>query len=261
MGPKEKCENVPKKHCYQIPYQIEKIHCPKDYSEDYVKPHAYKDEKYQHDTYKHDTYKPGTYKHDEKPSGYNRMMHGYPMEEESQSLDFPANVMAPADPAQRDSQLFLKLKLKTILTSKILDLFNSMEPTDPMMPVDPMEPVALIEPDLINPEDLSEIVDSIKPENALDLDPMMPIDLIDREGQNNLPFLKLKSILKAKLAKLVDPMKFDDLLRLVDSLKFGQPGEPIDEMDSVDIMDPVDVMDPGMGSAEVMDPADTMQVL
>merc|ERR1719510_362378 len=109
-----------------------------------------------------------------------------------------------------------------------------------------MEPVldARIESDLINPEDLIEIVDSIKPENALDLDPMVPNHLIDREGQNNLPFLKLKSILKAKLAKLVDPMKFDDLLRLVDSLKFGHPGEPIDEMNSVDDMDPVDVMDP-----------------
>merc|ERR1712241_1190735 len=137
------------------------------------------------------------------------------------------------------------------------------EQTDPMMPVDPMEPVldARIESDPINPEDLIEIVDSIKPENALDLDPIVPNDLIDREGQNNLPFLKLKSILKAKLAKLVDPMKFDDLLRLVDSIKFGQPGEPIEEMDSVDDMDPVDVMDPGMSSADVMDPADTMQVL
>merc|ERR1719507_2725216 len=147
-----------------------------------------------------------------------------------------------------------------------------------MMLVDPMEPVAPIESDLIHPEDIIEIVDSIKPENALDLDPMMPIGLIDREGQNNLPFLKLKSILKAKLAKLVDPMKFDDLLRLVDSLKFGQPGELIDEMDSVDdmgpvdvmdpidvmepidvmdpvdVMDPIDVMDPGMSSADVMDP-------
>merc|ERR1719412_344269 len=196
------------------------------------------------------------------------MIHGYP-EEGSQSVDLPANVMAPADPAQRESQLFLKLKLKSFLTSKFLDLVNPMEQTDPMMPVDPMEPVldTRIESDPINPEDLIEIVDSIKPENALDFDPMVPIDLIDREGQNNLPFLKLKSILQAKLAKLVDPMKFDDLLRLVDSLKFGQPGELIDEMDSVDnmgpvnVMDPVDVMDPEMGSADVMDPSDAMQVL
>merc|ERR1712038_215319 len=91
--PKEKCENIPKKHCYQVPYQIEKMHCPKDYSENYAKPHAYQDEKYQHDTYKQD-------KH--KPTGYNRMMHGYPIEEGSQSVDLPANVMAPADPAQRE---------------------------------------------------------------------------------------------------------------------------------------------------------------
>merc|ERR1712110_1396793 len=111
----------------------------------------------------------------------------------------PANQMGQQglslDLAERESQLFLKLKLKTILTSKVLDLINPMEPTDPMVSV----------------------------------------DLVEREAQNNLQVLKLKSILKAKLAKIVDPMKLDDLLGLVDSIKFGQAEEPIDEMDLADM--------------------------
>merc|ERR1712141_373489 len=161
------------------------------------------------------------------------------------------------DLAERESQLFLKLKLKTILTSKVLDLINPMEPTDPMMPVDPMEPVETMKSDLMNPADLMEIVDSVKPENTLDLeDPMVSIDLVEREAQNNLQVLKLKSILKAKLAKIVDPMKLDDLLELVDSIKFGQAEEPIGEMDLAE-MEPADFMNP----ADLMAPVDEMQVL
>merc|ERR1712083_593744 len=129
---------------------------------------------------------------------------------------------------------------------KVLDLINPMEPTDPMMPVDPMKS------DLMNPADLMEIVDSVKPESTLDLDdPMVSIDLVEREAQNNLQLLKLKSILKAKLAKIVDPMKLDDLLGLVDSIKFGQAEEPIDEMDLAD-MEPADFMTP----ADMMAPVD-----
>merc|ERR1711936_447489 len=131
------------------------------------------------------------------------------------------------------------------------------EPTDPMMPVYPMEPVEPMKSDLMNPADLMEIVDSVKPENTLDLeDPMVSIDLVEREAQNNLQVLKLKSILKAKLAKIVNPMKLDDLLGLVDSIKFGQAEEPIDEMDLAD-MAPADFMNP----ADMMAPVDEMQVL
>merc|ERR1711997_1272821 len=138
-----------------------------------------------HDTYNHDTH---------KPSMYNRMKLANQMGQQGQSLDL----------AERESQLFLKLKFKTILTSKVLDLINPMEPTDPMMPVDPMEPVEPMKSDLMNPADLMEIVDSVKPENTLDLeDPMVSIDLVEREAQNNLQVLKLKAILKAKLAKIV----------------------------------------------------------
>merc|ERR1711997_29305 len=142
-------------------------------------------------------------------------------------------------------------------TSKVLDLINPMEPNDPLMPVNPMEPVEPMNSDLINPADLMEIVDSVKPENTLDLeDPMVSIDLVEREAQNNLQVLKLKSILKAKLAKIVDPMKLDDLLGLVDSLKFGQAEEPIGEKDYSD-MEPADFMNP----ADLMAPVDEMQVL
>merc|ERR1712119_252300 len=102
-----------------------------------------------------------------------------------------------------------------------------------------------------------EIVDSIKPENTLDLeDPMVSIDLVEREAQNNLQVLKLKSILKAKLAKIVDPMKLDDLLGLVDSIKFGQVEKPIGEIDLAD-NEPADFMNP----ADLMAPVDEMQVL
>merc|ERR1739844_120861 len=107
------------------------------------------------------------------------------------------------------------------------------------MPVDPMEPVEPMKSDLMNPADL-----------------MVSIDLVEREAQNNLQVLKLKSILKAKLAKTVDPMKLDDLLGLVDSIKFGQAEEPIDEMDHAD-MEPAEFMNP----ADLMAPVDEMQVL
>merc|ERR1719510_2536277 len=127
-----------------------------------------------------------------------------------------------------------------------------------MMPVDPMEPVEPMKSDLMNPADLMEIVDSVKPENTLDLeDPIVSIDLVEREAQNNLQLLKLKSILKAKLAKIVDPMKLDDLLGLVDSIKFGQAEEPIGEMDLANNMEPADFMNP----ADSIAPVDEMQVL
>merc|ERR1711997_310114 len=143
-------------------------------------------------------------------------------------------------------------------TSKVLDLINPMEPNDPLMPVNPMEPVEPMNSDLINPADLMEIVDSVKPENTLDLeDPMVSIDLVEREAQNNLQVLKLKAILKAKLAKIVNPMKLDDLLGLVDSLMFGQAEEPIGEKDLAGNMEPADVMNP----ADLMAPVDEMQVL
>merc|ERR1712203_580386 len=124
------------------------------------------------------------------------------------------------------------------------------------MPVNP-EPVEPMNSDLLNPADLMEIVDSVKPENTLDLeDPMVSIDLVEREAQNNLQVLKLKAILKAKLAKIVNPMKLDDLLGLVESIKFVQAEEPIDEMDHAD-MEPADFMNP----ADLMAPVDEMQVL
>merc|ERR1719510_836971 len=127
-----------------------------------------------------------------------------------------------------------------------------------MMPVDPVEPVEPMKSDLMNPADLMEIVDSVKPENTLDLeDPIVSIDLVEREAQNNLQLLKLKSILKAKLAKIVDPMKLDDLLGLVDSIKFGQAEEPIGEMDLANNMEPADFMNP----SDLIAPVDEMQVL
>merc|ERR1719350_2075923 len=104
---------------------------------------------------------------------HNRMKPANEIGQQGQSLDL----------SERESQLFLKLKLKTILTSKVLDLINPMEPVEPL------------KSDLMNPADLMEIVDSVKPENTLDLeDPMVSIDLVEREAQNNLQVLKLKSI-------------------------------------------------------------------
>merc|ERR1712226_1650546 len=34
--PEEKCENVPKKHCYKIPYQVKHMECNKSYGSDYT---------------------------------------------------------------------------------------------------------------------------------------------------------------------------------------------------------------------------------
>merc|ERR1712025_819183 len=46
--PEEKCEDVPKKHCYKIPYQVEKMECTEDYASEggyeaksYVEPQEY----------------------------------------------------------------------------------------------------------------------------------------------------------------------------------------------------------------------------